>query len=98
LECLPDLGYAYAKAGKTEEALKVLDKLREESKRRYVPAGLFAPVYLGLGEREKVFESLERAYQEHDEHTAWLLIDPLFEPLRPDPRFQDLRRRMKLPG
>ena len=98
LECLPDLGYAYAKAGKTEESLKVLDKLREESKRRYVPAGLFAPVYLGLGEREKVFESLERAYQEHDEHTAWILIDPLFESLRPDPRFQELRRRMKLPG
>ena len=98
LECLPDLGYAYAKAGKTEEALKVLDKLREESKKRYVPAGLFAPVYLGLGERERVFEYLESAYQEHDEHTAWLLIDPLFEPLRPDSRFQDLRRRMKLPG
>jgi TolB-like protein/Flp pilus assembly protein TadD len=98
LECLPDLGYAYAKAGKKEEALNVLDKLREESKRRYIPAGLFAPVYLGFGEKDKVFEYLERAYQEHDEHTAWLLIDPLFEPLRPDPRFQDLRRRMKLPG
>jgi tetratricopeptide (TPR) repeat protein len=98
LECLPDLGYAYAKAGRTVEARKILDKLREESKKRYVPPGLIATIFLGLGERDQVFESLERAYQEDDEHVVWLLIDPLFEPLRSDPRFQDLCRRLKLPG
>jgi TolB-like protein/Flp pilus assembly protein TadD len=96
LECLPDLGYALAKAGKTTEALKVLDKLREESKKKHVPAGLFVMVYLGLGERDKAFQSLERAYEERDMRTGWLLIDPLLGPFRSDPRFQDLKKKMRL--
>ena len=96
LECLPDLGYAFAKAGRTTEALKVLSKLRGESQKRHVPAGLFVTLYLGLGERDKAFESLERAYQEHDTHTVWLLIDPLSEPLRSDGRFQDLLKKIGL--
>jgi serine/threonine protein kinase/Flp pilus assembly protein TadD len=98
VECLPWLGYAYARAGRTAEARKVLDKLREESKKRYVPSILSAPVYVGLGETDRAFESMERAFQEHDGRLEWILIDPSFEPLRSDRRFQDLRRRMKLPG
>ena len=98
LECLPDLGFAYARAGRTAEALKVLDRLREESKKRYVRSSLFATIYVGLGETDLAFASMERAYQEHDGFLAWLWIDPLFKPLRSDPRFQDLARRMKLPG
>jgi hypothetical protein len=76
----------------------VLDKLNEESRKRYVPSILFAPVYVGLGEKDRAFQSLERAYQEHDGRLSWFLVDPSLEPLRSDPRFRDLRRRVKLPG
>ncbi len=98
LECLPDLGYAHAREGRTAEAIKVLARLREESKTNYVPSSFIAILHLGLGERDKTFEFLERAYQEHDARLLWMLADPSFEPLRSDPRFKDLRRRMKLPG
>ena len=97
LECLPELGYAYARAGRTAEALKVLDKLRVESKKRFVPSSFFAFVYFGLGKINRAFDLLEKSYQEHDSRLAGFLIDPTLGPIRSDPRFQDLRRRMKLP-
>jgi tetratricopeptide (TPR) repeat protein len=98
LECLPWLGYAYAEAGKRAGALEVLGRLTEEAERKYVPSSLLAPVYVGLGQKDRAFESLARAYQEHDGRLVWLLVAPSFDPLHSDPRFVDLRRRMKLPG
>jgi eukaryotic-like serine/threonine-protein kinase len=97
LECLPELGYAYARAGRTAEAMKVLDKLRVESKKRFVPSSFFAFVYIGLGEINRAFELLEKSYQEHDGRLTGILIDPTLGPIRSDPRFRDLLRRMKLP-
>jgi len=97
LECLPDLAYAYAKAGQRAEALKLLDKLREESKKKYVPSSLFISIYVGLGKMDQAFESLERAFQEHDMRLAWSLMDPSFAPFRTDARAQSLLRRMNLP-
>ncbi len=99
LECLPDLGYNYARAGRTADALKVLDTLRRESAKRHVPSMFFARVYAGLGDEDRTFELMERAYEEHDVRLAWFLIDTdaSLEPLRSDPRFRDLHRRMKLP-
>ena len=97
LECLPDLAYACAKAGRRAEALKLLDKLLEESKKRYVPSSLLVFIYIGLGEMDQAFESLERAFQEHDMRLAWSLTDPLFASFRSDPRAQSLLRRMNLP-
>ncbi len=97
LEMLPELGYACARAGRTAEALKVLDKLRGESKKRFVPSSFFAFVYVGLGEINRAFELLEKSYQEHDGRLALFLIDPTLGPIRSDPRFQDLLRRMNLP-
>lgn len=97
LECLPDLAYAYARAGRRAEALKVLGRLEAESRKRYVPSFFFAVVYSGLGEKDRAFERLERAYQEHDSRLPWIAIESTFDSLHSDPRFQDLRRRMNLP-
>jgi serine/threonine protein kinase/tetratricopeptide (TPR) repeat protein len=97
MECLPDLCFAYAKAGRMADARKALKKLQEESKKRYVRPSLFPIVYLGLGEIDRAIDSLERAYREHDSFLAWAFVDPLLHPLRADPRFQDLARRMNLP-
>jgi serine/threonine-protein kinase len=97
LECLPDLAYAYAKAGNREQAMKLLDVLNEESKKRYVPAIYRFLIYLGLNEMDIAFATLEKAFQEHDMRLAWNLTDPSFAPFRTDARAQSLLRRMNLP-
>jgi serine/threonine protein kinase/Tfp pilus assembly protein PilF len=102
LECLPDLGHAYALAGKRAEALKVLGRLEAESKKRYVPSIFFATVYTGLGEKDLAFQWLEKAYQEHDIRLPWFLTDGYMSSpdpssdLRSDPRFRELLKRAGL--
>jgi len=91
---LGELGRAYALGGKRAEAQKILDKLNELSKQEFVPAMARAVVYTGLGERDKAFESLEKAYEER--FVIQTKPDPQFDPLRSDPRFTDLLRRMNL--
>ena len=88
------LGYGYAAAGRRVEAQKVLDKLNELSKRKYVPALHRAIIYAGLVEKDKAFEWLEKAYEER--YTIAIKVNPVFDPLRSDPRFKDLLRRMNL--
>jgi hypothetical protein len=62
------------------------------------PAEL-AVVELALGNREKALAWLEKAYQDHDDDTLlYLKVDPTFDPLRSDPRFKDLVRRMNFPS
>jgi eukaryotic-like serine/threonine-protein kinase len=88
------LGYSYARSGRRAEAAKLLDQLNDFSKRNYVPAVRRAYIYIGLGEKEKAFESLEKAYEERT--IGIVIINPIFNPLRSDPRFTDLLRRMNL--
>ena len=88
------LGYAYAVAGRRAEALKVLDQLSELSKQKYVRPAFMARIYVGLGDKDKAFEWLEKDYDERS--LPFILVDPIFDPLRSDPRFQDLLRRMNL--
>jgi len=91
---LGDLGYAYALAGRKADALKVLDQLNDLSKQKYVPATYRAEVYVGLGAKDKAFEWLEKGYEER--FLPSINVDPAYDPLRSDPRFQDLLRRMNL--
>jgi serine/threonine protein kinase/Flp pilus assembly protein TadD len=95
---LMDLGYAHAVAGRRAEAEEVLDQLTEISKRKYVPAGYMARICVGLGEKDKTFEWLERSYEERSIGSYFenLKADPAYDPLRSDPRFADLLRRMNL--
>jgi tetratricopeptide (TPR) repeat protein len=92
-----DLGHGYAVAGMQAEARKVLDELRRLSRSHYVDATRFALVYTGLGERGRAMEWLEKAYEHRDMGLIMLRPDPRFYPLRNDPRYRSLLRRMKLP-
>jgi tetratricopeptide (TPR) repeat protein len=92
------LGIAYAKAGKHREASKILADLQDLWPRRYV-----SPVYRALllnalgGKKEEALEELEKAYEDRDMHLSLLKVDPVFDPLRSDPRVQALLRRMNFP-
>jgi len=95
-QVLANLGHAYAILGKRDEALKILDQLRESSKQRYVPAYRFAIVYAALGEKDQAFQWLEQSYQNR-QSMGFLKVDPVFDSLRSDPRFTDLVRRIGFP-
>ena len=73
----------------------MLDKLNELSKQKYVPAVDRARIYAGLGEKDKAFEWLEKGYA-GSLYSLALIVQPAFDPLRSDPRFADLLRRMNL--
>jgi serine/threonine protein kinase/Flp pilus assembly protein TadD len=87
------LGYGYGVTGRRVEAEKVLDQLNEISKRKYVPTMQMVLIYTGLGEKDKAFEWLERAYEAR---SMGNIKSPTLDPLRSDPRFADLLRRMNL--
>ncbi len=91
------VGYAHARLGQRSYAFRVLDRLRAASKQRYVPALSFAIVYVGLGEKEQAFMWLEKAYEERTNSLAYLKVQATWDPLRSDPRFADLVRRIGLP-
>jgi TolB-like protein/DNA-binding winged helix-turn-helix (wHTH) protein/tetratricopeptide (TPR) repeat protein len=91
------VGYAHARLGQRSQALRVLDQLGATSKQRYVPALSFAIVYVGLGEKEQAFLWLEKAYDERTNSLAYLKVQATWDPLRSDPRFADLVRRIGLP-
>jgi len=90
-------GYACAQAGRRPEALQALEALHAMSEKRFVSAFLVAGVYVGLGEKDNAFQSLEKAYEERSGRLVYLGVAPAFDPLRSDPRFQDLVRRIRLP-
>jgi TolB-like protein/Tfp pilus assembly protein PilF len=90
------LGYAYAVAGKRDEAQKILDDLKEQSKQRYVSPKAFAMIYMGLGDKDQAFEWFNKTFEENPYRITFLKVDPRFDSLRSDPRFDALLRRMKL--
>jgi serine/threonine-protein kinase len=91
-----DLGYALAKSGKRREALAELEGLLKLSTERFVPPYLIALVYHGLGERDEALAWLGRGYEQRDPKMVFLMVEPKWNNLRPEPRFQDLLRRLGL--
>jgi eukaryotic-like serine/threonine-protein kinase len=91
------LGYVHARLGHREEARRTLQQLAAASHVRYTPALAFAVVHVGLGENDQALDWLEKAYQERFNRLAYLRREPVWDPLRADPRFQDLLRRINLP-
>jgi serine/threonine protein kinase/Flp pilus assembly protein TadD len=94
---LSALGHAYAVSGERDKANQILAELREISQQRYVSPYLFAVVYLGLGDKDQAFVWLDKAFQDRSSFLIWLKVEPQFDSLRDDPRFQDLLRRVGLP-
>jgi eukaryotic-like serine/threonine-protein kinase len=94
---LASLGYVRARVGDRAEARRVLEQLEAASKVRYTPALAFAIVQFGLGDKDQAFASLERAYDERFNRLAYLRREPVWDGLRPDPRFKELVRRIGLP-
>ena len=97
-DALWKLGYANAVTGRRAEAHRVLDRLNELSKHKYVPAEAAAIIYVGLGEKDKAFEWLEKGYVARSIGLGGvdLKLNPAWDPLRLDLRFADLLRRMNL--
>jgi len=91
------LGHVYAAAGREGEAREVLDRLLERSKKEYVSAYEIAAVYAGLGDLDRAFEWLEKAYEERSNALARFRMDPRLRSLQTDARFQELLRRMNFP-
>lgn len=87
---------AYAHAGRRDDASRLLAELKSRRKTGYVPAGAFVNAYLGLGENDQAFVSLEDAYKEQSNILQFLKVHPYFDPIRGDPRFADLLRRVGL--
>jgi TolB-like protein/Flp pilus assembly protein TadD/tRNA A-37 threonylcarbamoyl transferase component Bud32 len=92
-----NLARAFAATGNREKALKMLDALEKPSKRRYISPYGMAAAYASLGEREEAFAWLERGLNDFDGHMNHVKVDPVLDPLRSDPRFQALLRRMNFP-
>jgi serine/threonine-protein kinase len=90
------LGYAYAMSGeraKAEGALRELEQLRH---RQYVSPTAVATVYLGLGQKKKCLEWLEKAYEQQDSACWYLKIDQIYDSIRSEPRFQAIVKKIGL--
>jgi adenylate cyclase len=87
-------GYVYAVTGRRADALKILQRLDELQKRRFISTISRVYVYAGLGDKEKAFEWLEKAYQERSDSLAWFRFDPESKSLQSDPRFAALMRKI----
>ena len=92
------LGYIYGLSGERKRAERTLDELDGLAREGSVPALYLVYPHIGLGQTERAFELLEKAYAERSGLLVYLKVEPIFDPLRSDARFEDLLRRMGLEG
>jgi tetratricopeptide (TPR) repeat protein len=91
------LGFAYGKAGRVADAAEMLrDIERLSTPKEPMPAQERALVYIGMRDYDKAFETLEEVYRDRFAGLAFLTADPIYDGLRPDPRYADLARRVNL--
>ena len=89
------LGRAYADTGQKDQALELVRDLEARARQQFVRGYLIALVYIGLGDKTKAIDYLEREYLNHDNiDTAWIRADPMLDPLRGDPRFEALAEKI----
>ena len=90
------LGYAYAKAGRRNDAWKILAEMDALPKSENLPAQERALIYLGLGDNDSTFVWLEKSYEDRFPSILALTSDPIFDSLKSDPRFAVLARKINL--
>lgn len=89
------LGHAYALAGEAAQARRILDHLKQRSKKEYVPAFGIALIYLAIGERDHALDWLDKAYEDRSGGLIYLKVDPMLNSLRSDPRFKRLEGQIR---
>ena len=87
-------GHALGRAGRRDDAKHLLEQLRGAAAQRHVPPFAFVIVHAGLGDLDQAFAWLERCLAERDSRMFWLPVVPAFDPLRSDPRYAHLLRRL----
>lgn len=90
------LGHAYGLAGKPAKAQRLVDELVALAKTEYVSAWAIAVIYIGMGEKDRAFEWLEKAFEDRNASLVWLKVNPEFDPVRGDARFGKLLVRLNL--
>lgn len=90
------LWHAKARRGKTDEVEKVLDEMAKISRQTYFPLYYKAAIYADVGDNDRAFHWLEKCFEERDMWLALLKVDPIWRDLRPDPRFNELLKKMGL--
>ena len=90
-------GIAYAKVGRRDKAEEMIGRLREIAKTQYVQNSRFASIYVALGEKEKAFDELNKAFEARDWELHRLKVDTYWIPIRNEPRYKDLLKRLNLP-
>ena len=93
--CSSDLT-AHARAGHRAEALHLIKELKQRQKTGYVQATSFINPSLALGNYDEAFVWFERAYEKRESILQWVKVHPFFDPVRSDPRFKALLRRVGL--
>lgn len=89
-----ELGYGYAISGNEQAARVIADRLEAMMAKKYLPAYDLALIYVGLRQNDRAFEWLEKAYRERSPYLTNLKVDPQLDPVRSDPRFRELMRRV----
>jgi tetratricopeptide (TPR) repeat protein len=95
LSYLTNLARLYAWAGKETEARQTLDQVKELSKTQFIAAWAIGMIYVALGDKDEAFAWMDRAYKERDPWLLSLRVNPWVDPLRSDPRFDELMRRVE---
>lgn len=90
------LGLAYGTGGHTKQTQKIAQTFAAYAKKRYIPATYFGMLYAGLGDWEQALDWLEKAYEERADGLTWINVEPMFDGLRQQPRFQTLVKKMGL--
>ena len=93
-----DAGIAFAKAGRPDKAEEMISRFREIAKTQYVPTCRIAAIYVALGDKDKAFVELNKAFEVRDWSLYRMNADvALWNPLRDDPRFKEMVKRLNLP-
>jgi tetratricopeptide (TPR) repeat protein len=91
------LASANARAGNLDVVSRLLEDLLSRSERETVTPRCFVLVYAAIGERDRAFYWLDRAFEANDPFLFFLRVMPLYDPLRSDPRFDQILRRLGIP-